>query len=300
MTSLPPPTTAPAGWYPDPVGAGMRYFDGRVWAPPTPQAPTFEQRPEHQRLPLPAALGALLVLLLSLLVGSLLAELLVPDSDSWALGVSVLLGYGPSLLWCWYVLRRWSDRRPRSVGFSFRWGDLWRGPVTYLAAIGVEIALGALLLLFDVPIKSNVEPGEGTATVAYKIALVLVTVVAAPLVEELVFRGVVLRGLLSRMAVVPAVAIQGVLFGAAHFDPSRGTGNIGLVIVLSSVGVVFGASAYLTRRIGPTIVAHAIFNGVVMILVLSGALDDINDDFDSVVVSEMVSGDPADWSLRCF
>ena len=48
--------------------------------------------------------------------------------------------------------------------------------------------------------------------------------------------------------------------------------------MLSSVGVALGAAAYLTRRIGPTVIAHAIFNGVVMIIVLTGVLDDIDRD----------------------
>ena len=53
----------------------------------------------------------------------------------------------------------------------------------------------------------------------------------------------------------------------------RGTGNIGLVLVLGAVGVVFGGAAYLLRRIGPTILAHAIFNGVVMVIVLTVELN---------------------------
>ena len=36
MTQLPPPSSAPAGWYSDPDGRpGSRYFDGHRWAPPT-------------------------------------------------------------------------------------------------------------------------------------------------------------------------------------------------------------------------------------------------------------------------
>ena len=62
--------------------------------------------------------------------------------------------------------------------------------------------------------------------------------------------------------------MQGVLFGLPHIDPAYGAGNIGLVLVLAAVGVAFGAAAYLLRRIGPTIIAHAIFNAVVMAVVL--------------------------------
>ena len=100
------------------------------------------------------------------------------------------------------------------------------------------------------------------------VSLLVLAVVAAPIAEEIVFRGVVLRGLLSRNGAVAAVGLQGVLFGLAHFDPVRGTGNIGLILVLSSVGCVLGGAAYLIRRIAPTMIAHAILNAIAMAIAL--------------------------------
>jgi membrane protease YdiL (CAAX protease family) len=70
------------------------------------------------------------------------------------------------------------------------------------------------------------------------------------------------------MGVVLAVAVQAVLFGMAHFDPSRGTGNIGLIMVLSGVGAVLGGAEFFIRRIGPTIIAHFIINAIAMSLSL--------------------------------
>ena len=72
------------------------------------------------------------------------------------------------------------------------------------------------------------------------------------------FRGVVIRGLTSRLPIVAVVVVQGLLFGGAHVDPVRGVGNIGLVLVLSGVGIAFGVAVALLGRIGPSIVAHAI------------------------------------------
>jgi membrane protease YdiL (CAAX protease family) len=120
----------------------------------------------------------------------------------------------------------------------------------------------------------------------YVIAVLIAAVVAAPVVEELVFRGVVLRGLLSRTGAVLAIALQGALFGAAHVDPVRGAGNLGLALILGGDGVAFGTAAYLFRRIGPTIAAHAIFNAVVLAIVLTGVLDDLAEDASPVSVRE--------------
>lgn len=283
MSSFPPPTTAPAGWYPDPSGTGTRYFDGRQWAP---AGPVFEERQAHPELPVVAAVGALAILVASLLVGRVVGELI--DGYDWPtliyVVLSTLIGYGPSVAWCVYVRRRWANGDWQRVGWRYRWSDLGWGPLTYLTAFGVEIAIGALLLLFDVPFTSNIDDvSELKVDRMYMVSMLVVVVVVAPLVEELIFRGVVLRGFLSRMAPVLAILVQGVLFGCAHIDPARGSGNVGLAIVLSGVGIALGGAAYLTRRIGPTVVAHGILNGIAMILVLSGALDDVDTELDALV-----------------
>lgn len=279
MNDLPPPSTAPAGWYPDPEGPGWRFFDGRDWAP---SMPTFGPREEHPELPLGAALGALVVLVASLIVGKTLVGALI-DLD-WPVIVYVvllaLIGYGPSLVWGWYVRRRWGAGRIASTGFSFRWSDLGWGPLTWIGAIATQLVMAAIVLVLDIPLSSNVESTTGLdADRLYLVATAITAVVAAPLIEELVFRGLVMRGLLSRMPAPLAIAIQGVLFGIAHVDPVRGAGNIGLALVLSGVGIAFGVAAFLTRRLGPTIIAHAIFNGVVLTIVLTGVLDDAGTDF---------------------
>ncbi len=290
MHQLPPPTTPPAGWYPDPSGYGQRYFDGRAWSSvAAPVAPPFAEREQHPDLPLGAALGALVVLVVSLVVGKVLVDWLI--EFDWPLLtyiiILVLLGYGPSLVWGWYVRRRWGSGKLATVGWRFKWSDLGWGPVTWMAAIGTQIVLAMLILLFKIPISSNVDQASDFgADRAYLVATVIAAVVAAPLVEEIVFRGLVLRGFLSRMHPSIAIGLQGVLFGLAHVDPARGTGNIGLTIILSGVGVTLGVSAFLTRRLGPTIIAHAIFNGVVMIIVLTGVFEDVESPFDSNSAAE--------------
>ena len=100
------------------------------------------------------------------------------------------------------------------------------------------------------------------------LSLLLLSVLA-PIVEELVFRGLILAGFMSRMNWVWAVIAQGIVFGIAHVDPARGAGNVGLALILSSVGVVFGGAAYLLRRIAPTMLAHAILNAIVLVVVLT-------------------------------
>jgi membrane protease YdiL (CAAX protease family) len=130
--------------------------------------------------------------------------------------------------------------------------------------------MATIVTALNIPLTSNTEGiGELHLDRTYVISILVTAVVAAPIVEETVFRGLILPGLLSRMPWVAAVLLQGVLFGAAHFDPARGLGNVGLVMILSAVGIIFGGAAYLLRRIGPTMLAHAILNAVVLTVVLT-------------------------------
>jgi membrane protease YdiL (CAAX protease family) len=283
---LPPPGGPPAGWYPDPTGWGVRYFDGRQWAAGPPVAvPVEPARQTHPTLRFSDALVALVILLVSLVIAKLVGELLA-DRDASILvdaAVAVAVGYAPSLWWCWRVWRR-ERGGPQALGWRFRWVDAGWGPLLYVGAMIAQILVVVVITRLGVPFTSNVESTDDVdRTAAYVVAMIATAVVAAPLVEELVFRGVVLRGLTSRLGVVAAVSIQGALFGAAHVDPSRGSGNIGLAIALSTVGCAFGLVAVLTRRLGASIIAHAILNGVVVTLVLTGVTDDLDRDFGALL-----------------
>lgn len=243
---------------------------GVVFAPP---------REPHPTLPLAAGVGAIIVLVISLLGSKFVLDLVIDFEWPVVVYVAMLgaVGYGPSVIWWWFAMKRWGSGDPRrDVGFSPRWADLGWGPLIWIATILVQIAVATIVLVLDVPLANNTDDISDLASDrTYTVAIVITAVVAAPLVEELVFRGIVLRSLLSVSRPAVAVAGQGILFGVAHVDPVRGVGNIGLAMVLSAVGVSFGVAAYLLRRIGPTMVAHAIFNGVVMIILLTGVRDAI-------------------------
>ena len=275
-----PPRSAPAGWYPDPYGTVYaRYYDGYRWTAYVSMPPGLSGPPRvaerHPELPFPMAIGAIAILAASLIASRELLDSII--GRGWNIVVymmiAVVVGYGPSLVWMWYASRRWGTGRVfRDLGVKFRWVDLGWGPLIWISTVAaMGIAIG-LMRVFDVPYRGNLDvdnggPFERDNTAI--IALLISAVVCAPVIEEALFRGAVMRGLLSKMAAVAAIAIQAVLFGAAHFDPDFGRDSIGLIVALSVAGAGLGLASYLLRRLGPVIIAHALMNAVAITVVLN-------------------------------
>jgi membrane protease YdiL (CAAX protease family) len=192
----------------------------------------------------PATFGANVASLLGLWVGLVGAVLLASRSGS-----------GP---------RRLAARLAEDYGLALRpWPDL---------AIGVAVGLGAqylLVPLLELPLLPFVphlfdrlgEPARGLtggADTVRLVALGLLVCLGSPIVEELFFRGLLLRGLLGvfrtrRFAPALSVTLSAVAFGLAHFEALQ-------LIGLTGFGLLLGLLAYRTGRLGPGIVAHVVFN----------------------------------------
>lgn len=79
--------------------------------------------------------------------------------------------------------------------------------------------------------------------------------VAVPVLEELLFRGVVLNGLLRNQRPWVAIAQSALLFGLIHFNPAQSV-NAALA------GLLLGWLYYRTRSLALCIVLHAFNNGL--------------------------------------
>ncbi|HRC07213.1 MAG TPA: type II CAAX endopeptidase family protein [Miltoncostaeales bacterium] len=97
---------------------------------------------------------------------------------------------------------------------------------------------------------------EPTPQMWQKVAVAVALVVLAPLGEELVFRGILLRGLVRMVPFAASAWISGALFGASHIQ------YYATWPVLLGVGLFGVANAYVYRRYGyrTAVAAHALFN----------------------------------------
>jgi membrane protease YdiL (CAAX protease family) len=173
------------------------------------------------------------------------------------------------LLYVKWASRRWgTGNLADDVGVRARAVDIGWGPGTLVACWTSQVVVSLLVLAIGLPQGSNTDGlFEDDGSWAVLAVIAVAAVVVAPVVEELLFRGLILRSFLSRFGKPMAVALQSVMFGVVHLTPAIGLGNVSLVLALSAVGAVLGGAAVLTRRLTASIIAHAILNGVALTIV---------------------------------
>jgi membrane protease YdiL (CAAX protease family) len=143
------------------------------------------------------------------------------------------------------------------------WSDVLGGVV---AGLGSQYVMVPLLYLPFEPgnpglrhrLEQPAKRDLGTAHGWMIVVLLVFLAIGAPVVEELFFRGLLLRSLQRRFGPVPAIAGSAVIFGLAHFEALQ-------LPALVAFGVVLGVLAHRTSRLGPGMFAHAAFNAVTVL-----------------------------------
>jgi CAAX protease family protein len=187
--------------------------------------------------------------------------------------VSTLLG-----LWIGFIGAPWLASRTqgtrhfvRDLGLRFRVIDL----VGIAIGFGGQVLVAIMYAPFQHDIKNFNGPSQrltGASHGAGFVVIAIATVLLAPAMEELFFRGLLLKALVrlftplraaggGRAAgVVLAVIADGLLFGLAHGEWVQLAG-------LAAFGMILAAVSYRTGRLGMNMVAHASFNLVAIIAI---------------------------------
>jgi len=140
------------------------------------------------------------------------------------------------------------------------------------AGVGLQIALGLALYplaqLYDRDDSQTVvdllEDASGPGLVLFAAAVV----VLAPLAEELLFRGALLRALMRRLTPATAIFVSALVFALVH---PLGDPEVGSVIVVPAILTLGVVSGYLATRSGDlsrSIMLHAGFNFLTVVGVL--------------------------------
>ncbi|HEU5001506.1 MAG TPA: CPBP family glutamic-type intramembrane protease [Actinomycetota bacterium] len=286
-----PPAGAPAGpppgWYPDPSGVHqLRYWTGYGWTPgvsdngwvtedwrqPGPAAAGQNTPPAlpgpDTRIHLPkkvfgfALIGIVLALALAV-IGATIASVIAPHNTLLALLLSqaglwagllwpVRLAsarYGSGNIWKDFGVRAETMDVGRGLGFSI---------VGRVAGVLVLLPVVALNKRFS---GTELQPlKDARHHPAVLVALVLISLVGAPFVEELFFRGLLQRASLPLVGATGAIVLQALVFASLHMRPSYGLGNVAVFLGIAVFGLVQGWMADHYRRLGPGMWSHGFFN----------------------------------------
>lgn len=145
-------------------------------------------------------------------------------------------------------------------GLAFRRFD---APIGLLAGVASQLVLVPLVYL---PLRPFVDTGglgrpaqelADSATGLGFVALAVVVVAGAPVVEELFFRGLLLSALERRVGRAWALAASSAVFGVTHFQLLQLPG-------LAAFGAVLASLTLRSGRLGPAVWAHVGFNATTM------------------------------------
>ncbi len=167
-----------------------------------------------------------------------------------------------------------------AVGLLYTWRYGVRIPISWPTrrsigyvvggtAFGLVIAFGGLALLdiLGVAPESALEETAAIDPTFLLIIAALSVVLVAP-AEEYLFRGVIQGRLRESLGPVPAILGASLLFGAMHFMNYIGSPVeiLGGVLLITSVGAVFGALYELTDNLTVPILVHAVYNVILSLL----------------------------------
>lgn len=165
----------------------------------------------------------------------------------------------------------WLGRAPGRELLGFRFAAIDVGGL--LVGAGLEVVAGILIYLVvelvfggHAPVQSVVRIADQADGLGTTVAVVAVTVVAVPLAEELVFRGVLQRALEHRFKRAVALFGTAAIFALTHVALDIDAAIA--VPALFGLGLVLGLLVQRTGRLGPAIFTHAGFNLVGVLLLL--------------------------------
>ncbi len=177
--------------------------------------------------------------------------------------LSVFPTHALTFLVVWFVVTN-RGRRPLWSTLGWHWPKNF-GPWITIGLAIVLLALGTLVTWLiggnetqlDLIINSSLKTRFATAILA---------AVTGPLVEELVYRGVLYPALQRTLGAIWAVAIVSLLFVTVHVPQYYSNFGVLAVILLLSVSLTLVRAR--SRSLLPSYVVHLVFNGIQAVILI--------------------------------
>jgi membrane protease YdiL (CAAX protease family) len=144
------------------------------------------------------------------------------------------------------------------------------------AAMGLGLGVAALVIVLTVGEVTNQvfgpfpEPEQallqlGPSGAATTVVLVASTIGLAPLVEEVVFRGLLFQSVRRRLGLTAGMVVSALVFAYIHLELIR---NPPAVVGLVALGLWLAGAFHRTGSLVVPVVAHATYNACVLVVVL--------------------------------
>ena len=195
-----------------------------------------------------------------------------PDLDVIAFVASFVGQAGGNLVAMWILsIRKGTGNFRHDFGLTFEikyWWGIPAGLALQFAVVLVTAPILELLFPDGAPQQEVASITEGTTTLVERLLIVVMVGIAAPVVEEMLFRGMLLSRLVRSMSPMWAIVVQAALFAVIHLlDPSAIAALPGLVLV----GAVLGYCAIRTGNLALPIMIHAGVNLTAAVALMFGS-----------------------------
>ena len=178
-----------------------------------------------------------------------------------------------TLVLVWAVVS-YAGRRPFWKNIDFGWPPNASPAMTTMLSIVTAIVLFslafAITMLYgdrktdlDLMIESSIYTRFATAFVA---------VVTAPLVEELIYRGLLYKALEKAAGVAVAILVVSLLFAGVHVFQYRN--NLAVIAVITLLSFTLTVARAVSGKVLPAFIIHLVFNGIQSVLIVVGAFVD--------------------------
>lgn len=184
---------------------------------------------------------------------------------------STIVAHLLTVLFCWAVVTR---LRSQPFFESLGWHWAGRSPLYWLGLavlIFIGIALANVVFVKFLPQKETSFDQLLKSGPQVRLAVAILASFSAPLVEEIVYRGVIFGGLRKRFSATTTIIIVTLLFAGVHVPQYAGAwASLAGLMLLSLVLTVVRAKS---KTLLPCIVIHFINNAVVSLLIVFGKGD---------------------------
>ena len=244
---------------------------------------------------IPSSVLGLGVFIGALALGVALYVAGVFSNPSAAQFVTDVLGYGAMFgVIVLVVRRRGSGSLAADLGLRIRWIDLALGLGGAFVAkfVAVFFAVLAQRLAGDTPVQGNLTLDSDTFWIVLN--ALLFACLIGPFVEEVFFRGLLLRGIRNRvlrtspgavdaagfvhdpdrlrLANTLAIVLSAVVFAALHlYESSSWASALALGASTLALGLINARLAVSTGRLGAGVVAHVLFNASSVLALLAAS-----------------------------